>query len=392
MNTPEPEAVAASAPDRGGPPPSAAPAAPAAPAPVRMPGYGELTPAFRCLSDQNPAFQSLSLGGRWIVLMFFGSLNLPAARAAHDRILARRALFDDAHAQFFGVGVDPADRSERDLKNNLPGLRYFWDFDLGVSCLFGLARPEGFIPTAFLLDHNMRVAAVEPIDRLDRVLDELEARLRADADEPPELGAPVLTLPRVLEPDFCAALVDYYDRVGGQFSGFMREVDGVTLPVLDDGTKRRRDVIIEDESLRTRLCEAISYRIVPMLHRVFWFQASRIERYIVACYSAEDRGFFNPHRDNTTGGTAHRRFAVSINLNADFDGGDLRFPEYGQKTYRPPLGGATVFACGLLHEATPVTRGMRYATLPFLYDESGRQIRDANQHRLVTGPAIRVGG
>ena len=49
---------------------------------------------------------------------------------------------------------------------------------------------------------------------------------------------------------------------------------------------------------------------------------------------------------------------MTINLNADdYEGGDLRFPEFGPRTYRAPTGGAVVFSCSLLHEATPVTRG-----------------------------------
>jgi predicted 2-oxoglutarate/Fe(II)-dependent dioxygenase YbiX len=28
-----------------------------------------------------------------------------------------------------------------------------------------------------------------------------------------------------------------------------------------------------------------------------------------------------------------------------------------------------VFSCALLHEVMPMTRGVRYATLPFLYNE-----------------------
>ena len=90
-------------------------------------------------------------------------------------------------------------------------------------------------------------------------------------------------------------------------------------------------------------------------------------------------GHFRPHRDNTTRGTAHRRFAVSLNLNAeDYDGGDLRFPEFGARTYRPPSGGACVFSCSLLHEATPITRGQRFVFLPFLYDEAARKVREEN--------------
>ena len=47
-----------------------------------------------------------------------------------------------------------------------------------------------------------------------------------------------------------------------------------------------------------------------------------------------------------------------------------------------PTGGAVVFSCSLLHEATPVTRGKRYAYLPFLYDEEGARIRQENSKFL----------
>ena len=87
------------------------------------------------------------------------------------------------------------------------------------------------------------------------------------------------------------------------------------------------------------------------------FQATRIERYVVACYDSATSGHFHSHRDNMTKGTAHRRFAVSLNLNADFQGGNLRFPEFGKRNYRAPVGGAVVFSCSLMHEATPITRG-----------------------------------
>ena len=95
---------------------------------------------------------------------------------------------------------------------------------------------------------------------------------------------------------------------------------------------------------------------------------------------------FHPHRDNTTQGTAYRKFAGSVNLNDDFEGGDLRFAEFGPTPYRPPAGGAVVFACGLMHEAMKVTRGRRYAFLPFLYDEAGAEVRSAYQARVGIDP------
>ena len=110
-----------------------------------------------------------------------------------------------------------------------------------------------------------------------------------------------------------------------------------------------------------------------------------MERYLIGCYAA-GAGHFRPHRDNTTKGTAHRQFAVTINLNAgDYDGGDLRFPEFGTRTYCAPTGGAIVFSCSLLHEATPVTRGKRYAFLPFLYDEDAAILREQNNPHLGSG-------
>jgi predicted 2-oxoglutarate/Fe(II)-dependent dioxygenase YbiX len=110
-----------------------------------------------------------------------------------------------------------------------------------------------------------------------------------------------------------------------------------------------------------------------------------MERYIVSCYAAEDAAHFRAHRDNTTKGTAHRRFAVSINLNDDFDGGEVSFPEYGPRSFKPPPGGAVVFSCSLLHAVSQVTRGRRFAFLPFLYDEEAAKLREQNNQFLGEG-------
>jgi predicted 2-oxoglutarate/Fe(II)-dependent dioxygenase YbiX len=91
-------------------------------------------------------------------------------------------------------------------------------------------------------------------------------------------------------------------------------------------------------------------------------------------FHARSRG----HRDNTTKGTAHRRFAVSVNLNDDYEGGEIGFPEYGPRRFKPPVGGAVVFSCSLLHAVSRMTRGHRYAFLPFLYDEEASRLRETN--------------
>ncbi|WP_083541286.1 2OG-Fe(II) oxygenase [Gluconobacter roseus] len=92
-----------------------------------------------------------------------------------------------------------------------------------------------------------------------------------------------------------------------------------------------------------------------------------MDRMLVSSYDATDSGFFDAHRDNTVPSSAHRQFAVSLNLNEGYEGGELVFPEFGQQTFKAPAGGAVVFSCTLLHAVQPVTAGRRYACLPFVY-------------------------
>jgi predicted 2-oxoglutarate/Fe(II)-dependent dioxygenase YbiX len=188
----------------------------------------------------------------------------------------------------------------------------------------------------------------------------------------------VLCLHSVFEPGLCQKLISLYETHGGGESGFMREVNGKTVGIFDHNHKRRKDYTITDEEI-IRITQArIKRRIVPEIAKVYQFHVSRMERYIVSCYAAEDGGHFRAHRDDTTKGTAHRRFAVSINLNAEFEGGEISFPEFGPRGFKPPPGGAVIFSCSLLHRVSKVTAGQRYAFLPFLYDEAAAKLREEN--------------
>jgi predicted 2-oxoglutarate/Fe(II)-dependent dioxygenase YbiX len=44
-----------------------------------------------------------------------------------------------------------------------------------------------------------------------------------------------------------------------------------------------------------------------------------------------------------------------------------------------------VFSCSLLHAVSKVTRGRRYAFLPFLYDEAAAKVREQNNAHLGEG-------
>jgi predicted 2-oxoglutarate/Fe(II)-dependent dioxygenase YbiX len=197
------------------------------------------------------------------------------------------------------------------------------------------------------------------------------------------LAPPVLIVPYVFESELCRTLIEYYENKGGEDSGFMNDINGKTVGVIDYHHKRRLDCEIVDQSLVRATQERIKRRVVPAIQQAFQFHATRIERHIVACYDAAQGAHFRAHRDNTTMGTAHRRFAITINLNSpDYDGGEIWFPEFGPRRYKASSGAAIVFSCSLLHEVPKVTRGKRYAFLPFLYDDAAAALRERNRKFL----------
>lgn len=346
---------------------------------------GEAAPWFRAPTPSRPDFAFSSLGGRYVLLGFLPPAG-PQFEAAQAWVSANRALFNDHKLALFLVARDPAIIGQ--ARDEPPGLRWFFDPDGQIARLYGMAGDGGdTTPGWILTDPGLRLMSTAPFEALGPLLARLRSLPAIDQHAGAPLHAPVLVVPRIFEPQICQRLIDLYEAQGGQVSGVMREVDGRTVGVVDD-FKKRRDADVDDEAFRNELRVRIKRRLLPEIQKAFQFEVTRMERYIVACYDAQDGGYFRAHRDNTTKGTAHRRFAVSINLNAEaFEGGDLRFPEFGTRTYRPPTGGAVVFSCSLLHEATPVTKGRRYAFLPFLYDEAAAEIRDQNQGFLDISPA-----
>ncbi|MBB2167122.1 redoxin domain-containing protein [Gluconacetobacter aggeris] len=307
--------------------------------------------------------------GRYNLLYFF-----PSAAGADigERLehLAGDPVFDGVRCQLFGVSADSDDELSGRLHAQPPGVRHFLDADRLVAGHYGVpAGGRGLV----LVDPMLRIAAIaddEPssVRQVLSFLRHLPDALAVQRQVP----TPALMLPGVLEPALCEMLIRYFHGQASVQSAIFTEPEpGRSLPVTDIGFKSRRDCVLRDPALVAQLQHRVIHRIVPEISKYFQFQVTRMERMIVACYDAADHGCFGPHRDNTVTATAHRRFAVSINLNDDFEGGGLSFPEIGPARYTAPLGGATVFSCSVLHAVAPVTRGCRYACLPFLHDAPG---------------------
>ncbi len=320
-----------------------------------------------------------------------GSAVHPPGRAALAAATARRELFDDQHASFFGVSIDPADEQELRLATILPGYRFFWDFDHTLSRLYGAWPVDegdvGLVGKWVVVDPRLRITGVFPFREdggdIAEVMAHVAALPPANRIAGMDIPAPIMVMDRVFDADLCKYLISQYEAQDRELSGFMRDIDGKTHLVHDSAHKLRRDFMISSDDDIARIQATIRRRIVPEIQRIYQFTVTRMERYLVACYAAADEAHFRPHRDNTTKGTAHRRFAVSINLSEDFDGGEVCFPEYGMRSYKPPTGAAVIFSCSMLHAVTKVTRGRRFAFLPFLYDEAAAQLREKNMEHVA---------
>lgn len=245
--------------------------------------------------------------------------------------------------------------------------------DVGGKVRAGYRLGTADATTGLVLDANLRVLEAFALDDPESDAAEVDALLEASLPEiePRKIvtQAPVVLISKVLDAGMCEHLIGVWEAGGSEETGVEESHGAQRQDSLNPDRKRRRDHIVRDEDLLKRITTAVGRRVMPEVRKAFVYRATRFEGFKIACYEAATGGFFDAHRDNLSPSTAHRRFALTLNLNDDYEGGYLRFPEYGPHLYRPAAGEALVFSCSHLHEVTKVTRGRRFALLSFLFGE-----------------------
>jgi peroxiredoxin/predicted 2-oxoglutarate/Fe(II)-dependent dioxygenase YbiX len=349
---------------------------------------GDPAPWFAAASGPNDSGRVSfdELAGRHIVLFFFDAATRPDVAEALAALSHRRDLFDGARALLVGISCD-----SRDVAAGSPsrgeGQLLLCDVRREAATQYGIAEPDAggrpavVRPTVFVLGPALQIIDVVPLTAPAALVDRVVSLMSALPAEPAGPGAPVLGVPQVFDRPFCARLIELYEAAGGREIGVI-ETGGRIVEHFDPTFRKRLDWHIADQQAVERCKLLLARRLLPMVYRAFQFNTTRIERYLIGCYDSVTGGYFKPHRDNTAPVVAHRRFAVTINLNEDYDGGFLRFPEFGPQTYRSAPGDAIVFSCSLLHEVMPITRARRYAFLTFFYDEASQRMRDEYQRRM----------
>jgi len=352
---------------------------------------GDPVPWFSAPIVTGGSFDLHVSAGRWVVLSFLGSPSNPRAMAEIAELARASSSLGEDHVIVGCVFTGPPDDIASLAAISSNKVFFLADYDGAISRTFGAHE----MPRTVVLDPMLRAVADiawdVPQGHAETVGNVLRGLPAVDDSAGVPMFAPALMVPRVFSFEICDFLVQFYEQQGGVDSGFQFDVAGKTTTLSDWRLKRRSDVAVAAPEVRELVRGQIVRRLLPAIEQYFQFRATRMDRYIVACYDSEVGGHFHRHRDNVNAGAQHRRFAVSINLNNNFEGCDLTFPEFGRKTYRPSEGGALVFSCGALHQVTPVTKGRRYAFLAFLYGEEDAKKREANNARLHIGETLYTG-
>ena len=250
----------------------------------------------------------------------------------------------------------------------------------------GMAADTGLV---VVIDRAARIVARWPVQHADpaglaqAALDAI-AHLDREAARDCPLPAPVLPVQGLFDPDLCAELIAGFEN-GAHFDSGVSSLDpnGKPADTLNHEKKRRRDWMLQPGSdIHERVLDLLFQRCGAEIKRAYQADITHADRVLVARYD-DTGGYFRRHRDNRGETVAFRQFALSVNLNANYQGGHLLFPEYNDHRYRPGAGGGIVFSTSLLHEATPVTQGSRYVLLTFLHDAK------AEARRVATLDAIR---
>lgn len=336
---------------------------------------GDIAPGFILASESGGRvdMKADDVAGNFVILLFCAD---PADAQATAELRGLAALHDALTG--FGTRIfaitrqTPAENAAMRQRRGLP-FPLLSDADGKCFLDHGMAPATG-ATTAVIIGPNQHVLATM---REGGGHAEAAAALigsRAAERQPVDVAAhpPVLVVPEVLSPADCQRLIGVYTLTGHVWvnPGHREEVSksDYKMRIPEYGRRDRVDHWIMTPETNDFIDRRLKRRLVPEIRKAFQYRVTQREAYRIGCYEGERGGEMHGHRDNSSPVGAHRRFAVSINLNAEaFEGGALRFPEFGDQRYRPATGAAIAFSCSLLHEALHVTAGRRFVLLAFLH-------------------------
>lgn len=176
---------------------------------------------------------------------------------------------------------------------------------------------------------------------------------------PKATHTPFLLIENVLDNDLLDDITDFFNQ---------KKNEG-KLIAHKCSTKDRSHVYPNIE-LETRIDHKLSRSLLPEVKKIFYFDVQYRELYKICSYDSITSGKFHPHRD-TIPPFQHRKYAMSLFLNDDYEGGEFVLLEYGCKI-KPKANTALVFPGISTHQVLPVTKGSRMTVISFFVDGANK--------------------
>ena len=220
--------------------------------------------------------------------------------------------------------------------------------------------------SAFVTDANLKI--VDYVDAQN--LEELQAEFAEIRVPTLNVPAPVLIIPNAIDEMLAEDLMRYVDS--HQEAGFIADQDF-----------KRRLHIHPDKDLEYRLDDKLCKSVLPEIEKVFYSEITHRETYKICRYDGANSGKFGKHRD-TIAPHLHRRYAITLVLNDDYEGGGIAFPEYNSDVLSVPKYGAVVFPGALFHQVNEIASGSRYVIIRFFFGEAEAAVKEESERYRFT--------
>jgi len=172
---------------------------------------------------------------------------------------------------------------------------------------------------------------------------------------------PYLLIDNVLSEELLSKIQNYYDS-----NNLKRQTHNTS--------SKNRHHIHPDKQLEIDLDNKLSRSLFPEIKKIFNFDVNYRELYKICSYDAETDGRFHAHRD-TPSPFQHRRYAMSLFLNDDYEGGEFELPEYNFKI-KPKANCALIFPGICSHKVNQVINGSRRVIITFFCSEIEGKTKD----------------
>ena len=319
------------------------------------------------------------LSGNTLLLVFLNNIQGDSLAQLFESFKGKQSDFDRQNIKVVFISADSDAQKNRQLKQDfhLPW-SILGDSTGAIFASYGLHKNFGETCRVVMLTPLRQVRAwydnpknlADTFEEIMQITNESQICQSTPWSQP---HAPILLIPNVLSAEECGDLIKSFETGApftvrpprqGEFNG------NYQIPVYEHNRQDRVDQIIKDQNTLNLLDNRIFARVTPMIKKAFAFDVTRREDLHIARYEGERSGNIMGHRDNTSAATAYRRFAFSMNLNDDYEGGEIKFKEYTQQGYRAAPGTAMVFSSSLLHEVMETTKGTRYNLISHFFNES----------------------